>query len=393
MMTAWLVMALMLVASIVYLYLSVQKSLAQNSSIQRESFNSVRQREIKMEEEIGRLSAEESSRLLSDLRLEAQSMHQAPAYLDYQEIRVSRCILLAVSSFVVLGSVALYQHLGYAKEVLFTQHLQTKTATPKMVSDFLQYRSQRYGKAEDWFYEATNFMSTGNYQKALVAFQRTLDKLPPESPDRVEVMVQYAQALFYANNNQSSAKMEQVVNDVLSIDPKQATALGLKGVANFDNKDYKNAVIAWQDAARNNRNIDERNTLLSAIVKARQIGGISYKEIPPVITNAIAIKVDWDAKKVTWQPDDVLLVYARIPGQKMPIAIRKVSPKALGKPIVLTNLDNLMSSTTLQSVDKVDVIVKLSTINSSDLTKGRVIGIRKALPSNSESIYSIKVSL
>ncbi|MBJ7555261.1 tetratricopeptide repeat protein [Marinomonas spartinae] len=393
MMTAWLVMAFMLVVSIAYLFTSVQKEQTRRSEVSANTFDNVRRHEIQVEEEVGRLSHEESTQLLEDLASETRRAQEQHRSFNIMEPRFSRFVLTAVASFVILGSVCLYQYLGYAKEVVFTEQLQAKTVTPKQVEAFLSYRSHRYNRPADWYYEANNYMKQGEYAKAEASYLKTLALLPEESPDRVNVLVAYAQSIFYANGNKSSPKMEKVVLEALALDPNQATALGLQGVAYFSSKDYKKAVIAWQNAARHNHNITERNTLLSAIMKAREEGNISYQDVPPVITNAIAMKVEWDPSKVTWHADDILLVYACIPGQKIPIAIRKISPQALNSPIVLTNLDNLMSTQTLASTKKVDVFVKLSSIHSSDLTKGRVIGIRRALPSNSESIYSIKVSL
>ncbi|SBS26563.1 formate-dependent nitrite reductase complex subunit NrfG [Marinomonas spartinae] len=393
MMTAWLVMAFILVASIVYLFMSVQKGQVRRSDVSSDTFDNVRRHEIQMEEEVGRLSHEESAQLLRDLSSETKRTQEQQRQTDITEPRFTRIVLIAMASFVILGSVGLYQYLGYAKEVVFTERLQAKTVTPQQVESFLAYRSHRYNRPEDWYYEANNYMKQGEFTKAEASYLKTLALLPEESPDRVNVLVAYAQSIFYANGNKSSPKMEKVVHEALALDPNQATALGLQGVAYFSSKDYKKAVIAWQNAVRHNHNIAERNTLLSAIMKAREEGDISYRDIPSVITNAIAIKIEWDPNKVTWHDDDTLLVYARIPGQKVPIAIRKISPQALNKPIILTNLDNLMSTQTLASTKKVDVFVKLSSIHSSDLTKGRVIGIRRALPSNSESIYSIKVSL
>ncbi len=404
MMLLWLVMALMMVGSLTYLFLSVQKSLYDERHNHEEdhiaeSFSRVRKVEIENEEEIGRLTSKEAERLLSDLQLEEQlSFEPVEKPLFYRMLSLQRAlstkyVFLGIFALVVLGSVSMYQYLGYAKDVAFTQELASKTNTPKSTLDFLKYRSQRYDRAEDWYYEANDLMASANYSQAITAFQKTLEKLPENSPDRVAVLVKYAQAIFYNNGNVSSPDMEEIVKQVLALDPKNATALGLKGVVEFDHKEYLNAVLAWQEAARYNENATERQTLLGAIQSARKAGNISYQQVPALVTRQIAVRIVWDKSKVVWHSDDVLLIYAVAPGQKMPVAIRRVYPQDLNRLVTLTNLDNLMSKMSLENVGKVDLVVKLSKITAKDLTKGRVIGIKKAVPSNTKAIYTINVTL
>lgn len=133
--------------------------------------------------------------------------------------------------------------------------------------------------------------------------------------------------------------------------------------------------------------------MLSAINKARELGQIDYQQVAPIITDQLAVTLDWEATNYRWQKDDVLLVYAVMAGQKMPLAIQRVFPEDLGQPILLTNLDAMMPTATLANVETVDLVVKLSNINDNDLTKGRIIGIKHSLLINSREIFVIKVAL
>lgn len=394
----WLVMALMIAASLVYFFATLQKSLAHEEGDKAASFVVTRTAEIANEQEVGRLTSEEAIALLKDLANESQHAQAAGDPLTrrhpfLQSLVSTKYVLLGVFALVTLGSVSLYQSLGYSKEVAFSQALATKTNTHKMTLDFLQYRSERYDRAEDWYYLANDLMSSGQYVQAMAAFQNALARLPVGSADQAEVLVRYAQAIFYNNGNLSSPEMETAVDKVLALEPKNATALGLKGVAEFDHKAYLDAVKTWQEAARYNENATERQTLLGAIQSARQAGGISYQQVPALITRQIALRVIWDQNRIQWHSDDVLLVYAVAPGSKMPVAIRRVYPQDLNRPVILTNLDNLMSKQSLEDVGNVDLVVKLSKITAKDLTKGQVIGIKKAVPSNTKAIYAINVTL
>ncbi|WP_255825963.1 tetratricopeptide repeat protein [Marinomonas rhizomae] len=394
MMVAYLVMATMIVLSLVYLFGSMIRPFDRGLNGKgAQTFALVRRKEIVQEEEAGRLTPSESSQLLRDLDAEMQSVDGGQKRFFKNDTFFARWVMLSVVVVAVLGSVSLYQQIGYSKEVVFTQDLQTQQLTPQKVSDFLKYRSERYGRVEDWYYLATDYVSAEKYQEAVFAFETALGKLPKNAENRVNLLVEYAQAVFYANGGQSSTKMLKVVDAILQVAPTQATALDLKGVANFSQQNYLGAVLAWQEAIRYSRHSTERLALLSAISKARELGRIDYQQVAPIITDQLAVKIEWDASKLTWHNDDVLLVYAVVKGQKMPVAIQRVFPEDLAQPILLTNLDSLMPTETLAEVDKVDLVVKLANINDNDLTKGRIIGTKHGLLTNHKEIFVIKVAL
>lgn len=394
MMVAYLVMATMIVLSLVYLFGSMIRPFDRGLNGKgAQTFALVRRKEIVQEEEAGRLTPSESSQLLRDLDAEMQSVDGGQKRFFKNDTFFARWVMLSVVVVAVLGSVSLYQQIGYSKEVVFTQDLQTQQLTPQKVSDFLKYRSERYGRVEDWYYLATDYVSAEKYQEAVFAFETALGKLPKNAENRVNLLVEYAQAVFYANGGQSSTKMLKVVDAILQVAPTQATALDLKGVANFSQQNYLGAVLAWQEAIRYSRHSTERLALLSAISKARELGRIDYQQVAPIITDQLAVKIEWDASKLTWHNDDVLLVYAVVKGQKMPVAIQRVFPEDSAQPILLTNLDSLMPTETLAEVDKVDLVVKLANINDNDLTKGRIIGTKHGLLTNHKEIFVIKVAL
>lgn len=400
---AYLAMVSLTVLSVLYLYIAVtkiavtKKTNSLDIGNHPQGFLNVRKAEIAEERDAGRLTESESSQLLADVSNENRSQIAQQKRFSFSssvlDVRFARWCMLVAVVIIVLGSVSLYERIGYSKEVLFTQDLQKQRLTPEKVSAFLQYRSRRYDRVEDWYYEATDFIRSGNYQQAVAAFEMALEKMPLQAEGRINLLVEYAQAIFYENQNQSSDKMRRVVDAILQNQPNQAIALGLKGVSEFDQENFLGAVLAWQEAVRYNPNSSERIALLSAINKAREAGDIGYEQVPPIITDQLAITIEWDSQNIQWQASDVLLVYALADGQKMPVAIQRVSPSDLDQPILLTNLDALMPTATLAEMEEVDLVVKLANINDNDLTKGRIIGIKEGAFTNSNEIIAIKVAL
>ncbi|GAB3481062.1 tetratricopeptide repeat protein [Marinomonas epiphytica] len=314
------------------------------------------------------------------------------AELPHQARLTPRTLGLWILSVSTLGSVLLYQELGFSKDVVFRQQLVSQTSTPESVTRYLQYRSQRYDSAQDWFYEATNHMSYGKYGQAIQAYQKALEKLPQETTERARVLTEYAQALFYQQGNQSSPALLSLVNEALAIDPSQATAWSLKGVSEFDEQNYLGAVLAWQEAIRYNANSAQRMALLTGIDKARIAGDIDQNLVPKLITEQILVQILWD-EQAQWQSDDVLLVYVLGQNSTMPLAIQRVLPSELAMPVMLTNLDNLMSNQSLSSAGPLELVVRRAKLSDQDLTQGQIIARKSPVHVNSRKIFAIKVRL
>lgn len=393
MMMAYLFMAIIIFVCIVYFYYAVKRSASQLTHSYQDNFSRVRRVEIAQEEAMGRLTPSEARQLLNDLDQEVDSQSNQSRRFFSADVSLARWTMFSVVALSVLGSVSLYQQLGYATEVAFTEDLRKQQLTPEKITRFLQYRSERYERIEDWYFLATDYMNANKNSEAVSAFEKALEKPSQNAQDHLALLVEYAQAIFYANDNQSSPKMLAVVEAILQQDPTQAIALDLKGVAAFSQQNYLGAVLAWQEAIRYSPRSLERLALLSAIAKARQRGRIDYQQVAPIITHQLAVKIEWDESDRKWQPDDVLLVYAVIKGQKMPVAIQRIFPDDLNQPILLTNLDALMPTVTLAETETVDLMVKLSSIHDKDLTKGRIIGIKESLLINTKEIFAINVAL
>ncbi|TPE54735.1 c-type cytochrome biogenesis protein CcmI [Maribrevibacterium harenarium] len=388
MIIGWIIMACLLLASLYYVVSHLTQRKNQHQFMAQ--FVRLRSAEIEQELESGRIDNDEAQQLKEDLLAEAQTEQQLQLKSLQESIGSARNIILVALGIVVLGSMTVYYQMGYTREILFTDKLANQTATNDDISAFLQYRSQRYGRAEDWYFEAKDYMARGEYVAAVAAYKQSLDSLDDESEERVDIQVEYAQAIFYANNNQVSPRMTQVVDDVLRVRPDQPVALGLKGVSLFDQGDYKGALIAWQNAVIHGKNPQERAALMAGIRKAREVGNISEEDVPALISHRIRLQIDVVSGSL--DPHSVYLVYAR-GSSPMPVAIQRVTSQQLSGVIELTNLDNLMPGASLAQFDQVDVVVKQSPANASDLTQGKIIGQISGVPTQDEQIFQVPVSM
>ena len=392
MMLAWIVMIAVTAISLLYVMRSI---LLQRGYQQQEdsgkSFLAIRKQEVAEELAAGRLTDNEAKQLNADIVSEAQYINQHGALTLNKEIRWARIALSAAVAVILVGSVFLYQRLGFAPDVMFTQKMVERSASDEDISEFLNYRVARYDRAEDWYYLASEQVLAGDYPAAIASYRQVLKKLEVDSADRVNVQVELAQAMFYANNNTVSQTMRETVAEVLKTAPNNVKALGLQGIIDFDAADYQAAVMTWQKAIRLGSDRQERMDLLSGIAAARKQGGITEEQVPALITHRLQLQLVLE--KGVLSNDDVFLVYAKSSDQPMPIAIQRISAAEFGVPIVLTNIDNLMPGKTLSDVEQVEVVVKRSQNNAQDLTQGEIVGYLSSVPSHSSNIFKVNVSL
>ncbi|TBR43144.1 hypothetical protein CBF23_005520 [Marinomonas agarivorans] len=397
-MLIWVIISIFLLASFAYLITYLKHIDFQNAKGCTQNFSDVRQAEIKEELTVGRLSTDEAQQLTKDLKIETNLANKQVSH-TYYDAAISPFAIKVFAVFIaltLLGSVALYQTLGFNNEVMFTDKLRQGTTTPADVSEFLSYRAQKYQAPQDWYWFGEDLLNQKNYVAASQAFAKALNSLTTagavESQDELAILIAYSQSLFFENNQKPTPELERVLARILTINPNQTDALGLQGVVAFEKANFKEAILLWQKAIRAGAGISERASLLDGIAKAREVGNISNQQIPELITHRIKVKASLNnPEKLT--NDALFLVYAKTAQQPMPVAIKRILPNQLNNVIELTNLDNLMPGASLQDLSKVDVVVKLTSIHAQDLTKGKDVALVKNLSVNSSETVNIAIQL
>lgn len=395
-MFSWILMGAILILSLTYVAYYVKRTMAESAEAELTNFSNVREIEIDEEYQSGRISEVEANVLKADLTTEVtlasdpstQSLKQTTDFSPRLPSQVFAFILVLAS----LGSVALYQYLGFSREVVFTEQMKQGTITQEGMSDFLVYRAEKNQRAQDWFFVGQDKVSQRDYLGAQYAFEQALLNPPEDPQDVVVILTEYAQSLFFANQQKVVPKLETVIEQILAIDANNSTALGLQGIVEFDRGAYKEAVMVWQKAIRFGASVAERDGLLQGIQQARDIGNIGTDEVPSLISHKVKLSFSiHNPEKLA--PGSVFLVYAKLPMRPMPIAIKRLDQDALKGQVELTNIDNLMPGMTLAQAQKVDLVVKLAKSSDQDLTKGREVAKLTDVLVNQNKVFHISIEL
>ena len=214
------------------------------------------------------------------------------------------------------------------------------------------------------------------------------------SPENGHLLSQYAQALFFADNNQFTERVSRALNRAYLQDSNSRLVLGLKGIEAFSLRQLNAAIGYWQRAQRGlDPSVVEFQSLQAGIDRARQglsleaDGTASLAERGSVVDGAsnalrsddgnsslsdhsarwsgleIALSID---PQIPYTPKQTVFVAVIDPrGPPMPIAARKLTASALPITIRLSDRDSLVASRLLSSFQRVEVIARLSTSGSA----------------------------
>ena len=236
---------------------------------------------------------------------------------------------------------------------------------------------------QNWYLLARTAMELQDYLLAIKAYQRLL-QLAPESSG---IMAEQAQAMFLGNGNRVSPDVAALVAKTLALEPNNTTALGLAGIAAFEQKNYAMAIQNWRQALKFGAAQDQNGqssgaqALLGGIARAQELmgeyaGGPGAPAEGEVQAAPLAISVSVTiSKDIVANTDQVVFVYARAwQGSKMPLAIRKLNVADLPLTVTLDESMAMAPGMTIGSVPELEVIARLSKSGGAIAQPGDWIG-------------------
>jgi len=230
--------------------------------------------------------------------------------------------------------------------------------------------------AAGWSTLAHTYYSLSRFPEAVAAYERA-EKLLPEDAD---LLADYADALG-ALNQSLAGKPTELVNRALKANPSQWKALALAGTIAFDRKDYKQAVVYWEQLkATLPPGSDIARSIEGSIAEARGLGKIGADAVPPAspaAAMAAATPAPAPAKAASAAipgaaisgevklapalakgaaPNDAVFVIARAAeGPKMPLAIVRKQVKDL--PFTFALDDSLAMSPEMKISNFAEIVV------------------------------------
>lgn len=281
-------------------------------------------------------------------------------------------ILLPLVALLASG---LYYVLGAAPDVVIVGQLQDlqEDTTPEQMRGLIRDVEARSAQRPDNLHYSAllgrYYMGQEDYARAAQHYGAVAEAAPGDA----QALAYAAQADYLAAGRTLSDRARLRAEQALAADPQQRTALGLLGMASFEQQQYRAAIEYWQRLLLQESPDSESGQMIAQVIEtARQhltetdpvaAAAFAATAVPAVATTTgagVTVRVSAPAD-ADIGPDDTVFILARNAdsGSRMPIAVQRLTGAQL--PVTLRLDDsNSMAGQKLSQTPSVIVAVQVS---------------------------------
>jgi cytochrome c-type biogenesis protein CcmH len=194
-----------------------------------------------------------------------------------------RAVVYAVAFGIPLAAVALYLLVGTSAAVSGVPQsavagnpsaARTQQGIEANVAALAKRLEQNPNDADGWTMLARSYINLEKYREASDAYAKA-SALKTQDAD---ILVEYAFALAMANGRQLQGQPTELVRKALQIAPENPRALELAGSAEFEAKNYKQAIAHWQKLLEKSAgNAELTQTISERINEAKKLASATTK--------------------------------------------------------------------------------------------------------------------
>ncbi len=299
--------------------------------------------------------------------------------------------VLGGSLYALLGN---YKAISPTPEMLGTNepNIPNQEAINKMVNGLAEKMKTDPNNAQGWLMLGKSYKHLQQYAKAVDAYAQAY-KLLGDKPD---VMLQYADALSFANDEQVTGKAAELAFKALALEPNNPNALWLSGMAKAQAGEFMAAKKLWttlrDSLPEGSEAQQETSDLLTKIdTKIAESNGEVASEPntnspdttakktadSTTATASVNIQVSLapELQKQT-SPDDTLFVYAQATsGPQMPLAIVRKQVKDLPLAVSLNDAQAMTPEMKLSNFGNVKLLARVSKSGNAMKQARDLIGV------------------
>lgn len=392
----WLAAGLLLLIALSFLLIPVLRERRAQREEDRTALNVAL-----YEERVAELNSQQAEGVLSAEQMDAGRAEAARELLADTEgsapLRSSRLgkplPLLAALLVPVLG-LGLYLHFGASDKVELTREFaQAPQSMEEMTRRLERAVAAQPDSAEGLYFLGRTYMAQDRPADAAKIFERTV-AVAGRQP---ELLGQWAQAQYFADNKQWSDKVQGLTDEALKADPNEVTSLGLLGIAAFEGGRYQDAIDYWKRLqAQLPPDDNSRAALQGGIERASEklvaAGGKVATEPAVQVKGALLkVRVDLAAQlKDKVQPGDSVFIFARATqGPPAPLAAKRLTVADLPATVELGDSDAMMPQLKLSNFPEVQLVARIS--RAGKPTSGEWVGRSQPLPSSTTAAQQLTI--
>lgn len=268
--------------------------------------------------------------------------------------------IIGICLFVALLSAGFYFYLGDASRIAEknAEKPMTQESVERMVTEFAAKMEKEPDNLKGWAMLARSYRILGRNAEAANAYARAGSFIDSDP----QLLADYADVLAANANGNFAGKPQQLINKALALDPNNLLALWLAGTAAFNAQNYKAAVQSWEKLAiQLPPDTDEARAIASSIAEARNKGGLAPASAPAISKQGVSGQVGISsALQSKVKTGDILMVIARKPGERMPVAVLKTAVTVFPISFVLNDSLAMSPNALISQLPEVSVEVRIS---------------------------------
>jgi cytochrome c-type biogenesis protein CcmH len=224
-------------------------------------------------------------------------------------------------------------------------HAITQDQLLGMVARLAERMKSTPDDTDGWIMLARSYAALGRYADSVVAYEQAVQRLPNDS----RLLADYADVAAMAQGRRLQGKPEALIARALAADPRNIKALSLAGTLAFEKGDFAGAIEKWRSIlALVPAGSDAERSVRASIADAERRGNIA--------TIAIEGRVELERSLLGQvKPDDTVFIFARLPGERMPLAMLR--RKAAELPLAFRLDDNAAMSPAARLSDAKEVVI------------------------------------
>jgi cytochrome c-type biogenesis protein CcmH len=298
-------------------------------------------------------------------------------------LRAPKRTLAALALLVPLAAVAVYFITGNPGSMSATSVARapvTDQEVERMVQGLADRLAKEPGNLKGWAMLAKSYKVMGRPADAQVAFE----KAGAFIDDDAQMLADYADVIATNANGNLSGKPAALLDKALKVDPNNGMALWLAGTAAMNEKNYDRTLELWDRLAKMLQpGSEDAQTLQGAITEVRALAGKGPAPNAAIASAAAnsnasagagtapAAKANPGASvsgtvelaptlKAQAAPTDTVMVIARVPGTRMPVAVLRVHASDLPLKFTLDDSLSMSPQALLSAAKEVDIEARIS---------------------------------
>jgi cytochrome c-type biogenesis protein CcmH len=266
----------------------------------------------------------------------------------------------------------------------------------KMIAKLVDYQKTHPDNTEGWVMLGKAYKYQQHYPQAAEALAQAYRLLG----EQTEIMLLYADALAFANDEQLAGKPAELVFKVLAREPDNITALWYGGMAKAQAGDAVAGITLWRKLITllpaGSQAQQETQSVLAKL-EASVPGGVPAETAAPAATTpAVSLSVQVNLApelQKSVSPTDTVFVYAQaLTGAKMPLAIVRKTVADLPLTVGLTDAMAMMPTMKLSRFTQVKLLARVSKSGNAMTQSGDLLGEIEPVATTATSVNTIVIN-